>query len=147
MTHDLSQNKWPTADGLRVGHLNINSAINKIHEVEILLQNFGTPFHIFGLTEARVTNKVLDSDIVIPGYTLERRHPQQKLETGIITYISASLNAKRLEHLEQYIESIWLEIKIKNTTPILVGIIYRNPDERVEWADRFCNSLCLETST
>ena len=63
------------------------------------------------------------------------------METGIITYISASLNAKRLEHLEQYIESIWQEINIKNTTPILVGIIYRNPDERVEWADRFCNMI------
>lgn len=69
-------------------------------------------------------------------HTLERRHPQRKLETGLITYTSTSVSYKRLGHLEHYnVESVWLEIKWKYTAPILFEFIYRNPDERAMWAD------------
>lgn len=136
------QRKWPTENGLRVGHLNINSAVNKIHEVQAFLDNSGTPFHVFGLSEARISDQVPVNDVAISGYNIELRHPQRKLETGIAVYTHTSINAKRLKHLEQYnVESIWLEIKFKKTAPLLVGFIYRNPDERIDWDDRFTSMI------
>jgi hypothetical protein len=121
-----------------VGHLNVNSVINKVHEIETIIHNLGTPFHIFGISEARVTNKISDNDVTIPGYNLEKRLPKRKLETGIVAYTSSSLNTKRCHELEQYdIECIWLEVKLKHTAPILVGIIYRNPEECSVWNDNF----------
>lgn len=78
MTKHVCHSNWPTADRLRVGHLNINSALNKMHEVASMLHNFHSPLHIFGLTEARIIEKIPNNDITIPGYTVERRHPQKK---------------------------------------------------------------------
>jgi hypothetical protein len=142
MNHSNQQRKWPTGDGLRVGHVNINSAINKIHEIGMVLHNLGTPFHMFGVTESRITEKMLDNDISIPGYTVEKRFPQRQLETGVLVYISCSLTTRRLYHLEQFgVECIWLELKLKNSAPILFGFIYRNPEERTGWTDSFCDMI------
>lgn len=142
MPANPSQCKWPNKDGLRIGHLNICSAINKTNEIASTLNNYGTPFHVFGFSEARITDKITDSEISIPGYTVERRHPSHIKETGLIVYISDSITFKRLGHLEQYsVESIWLEISIKKSAPIIVGFIYRNPDVRVSWADNFSSMI------
>ena len=142
MSHTHAQNKWPTVDGLRVGHLNINSAINKLHEIELLLHNHGSPFHMFGITESRITDKVLDADIAIPGYITIKRIPRNKLETGVIAYVSTTLNFARCYQFEKYgVECIWLEVKLKHSAPLLIGFIYRNPDERVDWIDNFSSMI------
>lgn len=71
MLSNNSQEKWSTEDGVCIGHLNINCAINKISELETVLYKSGTPTHIFGVSEALVTEIVLDSNIYVSGYTLE----------------------------------------------------------------------------
>jgi hypothetical protein len=145
----ITQNKWPTVNGLRIGHLNIHYAINKLSEISTALNNFGSPFHIFGLTEARLNSNVDDNEVSVPGFNVERRDAVRKHETGLMVYINETVKAKRVPHLENLdIESIWLEISIKKTAPILVGFIYRNPEERVDWIDKFTtmmDSVILES--
>lgn len=43
--------------------------------------------------------------------------------------------------LKMYIESIWLEIKLNNSAPIIIGFIYKNPNEKTEWIDIFSSML------
>ena len=62
------KHNWPQKDGLRIGHLNINSILNKISDVHTLLNNSDKPFHIFGFTESRLSNVIPDNDIHVYGF-------------------------------------------------------------------------------
>ena len=66
----------------------------------------------------------------------------------MLKYFSHSVNLKRASHLEQHnTESIWTEVCLKRSKPILVGFTYRNPSERTDWFDRFTlmmDAVCLE---
>ena len=136
------QHSWPSKDGLRISHLNINHAVNKITDISSLLNNNGKPFHILGLSESRLSNHINDTDMYIPGYKIIRKDAKKAKETGLLVYASESINFKRLYHLEnQGIESLWIEIRLKNTPSILLGFCYRNPTERVNWLDNFSEMM------
>ena len=76
-----------------------------------------------------------------------RLDPKTHKDTGLL-YFSHSVNLKRASHLEQHnTESIWIEVCLKRSKPILVGFTYRNPSERTDWFDRFTlmmDAVCLE---
>ena len=57
-------------------------------------------------------------------------------------YVHDTLTYKRLEHLENFsVESVWLEIKLKRNTPIIMSFLYRNPLEKVEWMEKFSSMM------
>lgn len=135
---------WPSCHGLRIGHLNIRSIVNKMHEVPRILNNTKNNFHIFGFTESRLKQyhdkdplKADQDDLVaVDDYEVERRGVQKYLETGIIAYIHPSISYKRRTSLEQHgVESLWLEVIMKGTRPILICFCYRNDKELVDWRD------------
>ena len=133
---------WPQQNGLRVGHLNINSVRNKLSDVTTILFNSNKPFHIFGLTESRLDDKINDDDINIPGYTSLRKDPAAQNSTGILLYVHDSLTVRRLYNLEKFgVETIWLEVKFGKSKPIKVGFIYKNPCEPANWIDRFSSMM------
>ena len=134
-------NPWLKADGLRVGHLNINHCINKTTEISSILTNSGKNFHIFGFSESRLSTAISDSDISFPGYNIIRRDPIQSRETGLLLYIHQSIRFLRIMSLEQQnVETVWVEIQVKYYKPFLICFLYRNPAERIDWIDRF-NSM------
>ena len=136
------QNSWPSKEGLRIAHLNINHATNKTDDISSLILNHGKPFHILGLSESRLTETIQDTDLDIPGYNIIRNDPSKSKETGILVYISESVNFKSLPHLQTFgVESLWLEVKLKRTAPILIGFCYRNPTERINWMDNFSSMM------
>ena len=141
---------WPKKNGLRIGHININSVINKLTDISSILSNSGNPFHIFGVTESRLSNSVADCDVSIPGFNIIRKDPSSSKATGLLIYINESVNFKRLTHLENNeIEAVWLEIKLKRQKPIAVGFLYRNPAEKADWTDKFStmmDAVALDTS-
>ena len=133
-----SHNLWPSKDGLRICHLNINHAVNKSTDIASLISNHGKSFHIVGLSESRLSEHIKDTDMHIPGFHIIRRDPTKTRETGLLIYVSESITFKRLQHLESHeVESLWIEITLKKSTPILVGFCYRNPSERTNWMDRY----------
>jgi hypothetical protein len=137
-----SSTNWPQQDGLRIGHLNINSAQNKLCDISTILCNSNNPFHVFGFTESRLSTVVSDNDVNLPGFKIIRKDPTSPKSTGIIIYVSELLHVKRLYDLERYeIEAVWLEIKLKRCKPIKVGFVYRNPAERVDWNDKFSSMM------
>ena len=128
-----SHDQWPCKPGLRIGHLNINHAHNKISEISSILENSGKSFHIFGLSESRLKNEISNAELNIPGYSILRRDPIIHKETGLAIYIHNSVNFRQVSRLEQHhVESMWLEVYIKNSPPILIGFCYRNPSERLD---------------
>ena len=129
---------WLLKEGLRIGHLNINHAVNKLTDIHSILSNSGKNFHVFGFSESRLSEHITDTDMHISGYNILRRDSKRQKETGLLIYINQNVNFKRISHLENFhIESVWLEISIKKAKPILIGFIYRNPSEPVDWIDRF----------
>ena len=131
-------NTWPTKHGLRIGYLNINSARNKKDDIASILHNNGNQFHLFCFAESRLSFSITDADMNMPGYQLYRLDPHKPKRTGLVTYFANSLNCRFLNNFDNYdIESIWMEIKMKGTRPLLIGFIYRNPSETTEWTDKF----------
>jgi exonuclease III len=133
-----SQNTLPSKEGLRIGHLNIHHAANKLTDISSLLLNQGKNFHLLGLSESWLNTNIPDQELAIPGYATIRKDPSEPKQTGLLLYVNESLTAKRLPYLEnQAVESIWIEVKLKNCSPILMGFCYRNPSERINWMDNF----------
>ena len=85
----------------------------------------------------------------MPGYKIVRMDPKQHKETGLVVYIHDSLTFKRLHHSEQHaVESVWIELKLKRVSPLLLGFVYRNPEEHVDWTGNFISmtdTVCLES--
>ena len=132
---------WPIKNGVKVGYLNINSARNKTDDIAYILHNNGQNFHLLGIAESRLDDSIPDSDIMMPNYNVIRLDSRYPKETGLLLYCINSVNYKRIQHLENHnVESIWVEIHLKHHKPILVGFIYRNPAETIEWYDHF-NSM------
>ena len=65
-------------------------------------------------------------------------------DTGLIAYINEHVSFKRLTRYEEYgVECVWFDVKLKKSSPILVGFIYRNPSEPANWVEKF---VCMMDS-
>ena len=133
-----NQNCWPSRNGLRIGHLSVNHIYNKITDITTTLSNSRKPFHVFGLSESRLTINMPSCDLSIHGYSILRRDSKTNNETVLIIYINDILSYKHLSHPDQPgVEAFWLKISISKSTPILVGFCYREPASRVDWVHAF----------
>lgn len=118
----FTSDTWPTKQGLRVGYLNINNATNKKDDIASILHNNGNQFHLFCFAESRLSLSISDTEMYMPGYQIFRLDPHRPKTTGLFTYFASSLTCKRINSLENYdIESIWIEIKLKGSRPLLIG--------------------------
>lgn len=136
-----TRNLWPSKDGLRVGYLNINHVVNKLSDVSHILYNSGKGFHIFGFAESKLSQHISDSELIMQNYHFIRKDPVNPKETGLLVYVHQNINFRRLEALENYVESVWIEVQLKRSKPIVLGFIYRNPAERVDWTDKFTSMM------
>ena len=129
-----------TLSTLDIGHINIASLQNKMHEIQILLKD-SPMLDILGITEARLS--LHDSSLFhISGYTMIRKDAQFVGDTGMVIYVKSDLSqfCKRRNDLEtQGVESIWLEFKIPGNKPLLLGTIYRNPNKNLSLWEWFKN--------
>lgn len=137
-----TKKSWPSGEGLKIGYLNINSARNKTDEIASILHNNSSGFHLFCFAESRLSHTILDSEILMPGYDTIRLDPLSPKSTGLLVYCSKALGFNRISSLESFgIESVWIEVKIKHNSPLLIGYVYRNPAEHVDWYDRFSSLM------
>ena len=137
---------WPSTDGLRIGFLNINHIANKLSDVSDILSSSQKYLHLFGIAETKLPDQISSDDIKIPTYHIIPDDPSQQKEKELLVYIHDTVHYKRIESLENYqVESIWIEIHLERTKPILIGFIYRNPAELTDWYDRF--TLMMEDAS
>lgn len=143
---------------LNVGHLNIFHLHNKVTDLCAFFQT-QSQYHIFGVTESRLTRNVSDNLVNIPNYQILRKDSANKREkrkkkikgdsatckpTGIAVYIHNSIKkqvTRRHELEPDNIEVIWLEVKSNLSSPILIGFLYRNPAVNDVWINDFENMM------
>ena len=126
--------------GMHMGFLNIQGLSSKFSEIQILLTSEENKnLHIFSMCESKLNNSKLTSAFKVKGFHLPfRKDNHTNCGGGILVYVKDHIMAKRREDLESNdIACLWLKISLSKGKSFLLGSLYRNPTERVEWMDRF----------
>ena len=139
LSGDISLNPGPTQNdhlkekwkifrnrGLHFIHLNINSLLPKIDELREIVK-ISNPT-VIGITETKLDNSIGDSEISIDGYCAIRRDRNRK-GGGVICYVTNKICYNNKNCISNEIENIFIELLIPKTKPIIVGIIYKPPDQ------------------
>ena len=112
--------------GLHLIHLNINSILSKIDELRVIAKK--SRASVIGITESRLDKTVLDEEINIDGYELARSD-QNRHGGGVACYIRNDISFNVRGDFSSEIENIFLDIFLPKPKPILIGILYRPPDQ------------------
>ena len=112
--------------GLHLIHLNINSLLSKIDELREIAEK--TRATVIGITESKLDGSVLDREINIDGYELVRSD-RNRHGGGVACYIRNDISFSVRGDFSSEIENIFLDILLPKTKPILIGILYRPPDQ------------------
>ena len=138
--------------GLHVANINICHLKPKLDEIKILL-NSASNLDLLGMCETFLDKNTGDNILHMDGFNFERKDRSvlrdDSLSTkrggGVVVYIADHIRYKRQTDLESAdIESIWLEINLKNTKPILISSVYRPPNSSVQRLNDF--SLQVENA-
>ena len=122
----VSQSFWKPFEnkGLHFLHLNINSILPKLDELETMAGN--TKAAIIGITESKVGSSISVSEVEIPGYCI-LQCDQNRNGGGVACYVRQDLCFNLRSTAMGDIEGIFFDILLPKTKPIFVGIIYRPP--------------------
>ena len=84
---------------------------------------------ILGVTETHLNNNISDEELLISGYRVECKDRENGPCGGTAVYFRDDIQWQRRNDLEvNRIECLWIELLIKRSRSILLGIIYRPPD-------------------
>ena len=124
----LNQDKWNIFKhrGLHFLHLNINSLLPKIDELRHIARL--TNAAVIGISESKLDDSVLTSEIQIDEYDL-LRCDRNRHGGGVACYIRNDLSYNVQSYFPKDIENIFFELLLPNTKPIVVGTIYRPPNQ------------------
>jgi hypothetical protein len=113
--------------GITFFHLNVCSLLPKISEIRLLAKDFNIA--VLAISETWLNPTVLDSEITINGYNLVRKDRGSR-GGGVCIYTKDNLQTNpRTDITGSNIESVWTEIHLPKTKPILVGACYRPPKQ------------------
>ena len=112
--------------GLHFIHLNINSLLSKIDELREIAKVSRAA--LIGITESKLDNSVLDGEINIEGYSIIRSD-RNRHGGGVACYIRSDISFNIRSDFTDDIENIFFDILLPKLKPILVGIVYRPPDQ------------------
>ena len=125
----LNHDEWNISKhtGLHFLHLNINSLLPKIDELRHIARL--TNAAVIGISESKLDDSVLTSEIQIDEYDFlccdRNRHGG-----GVACYIRNGFSYNVQSYFRKDIENIFFELLLPNTKPMIVGTIYRQPNQR-----------------
>ena len=107
-------------------HLNINSLLSKIDEIRYIakLKNAA----VIGLSETKFDNTVLSSELEIEGYDLVRSDRSRR-GGGVACFVKNSISYNQKPNFCINTESIFIEIFLPKSIPVLIGILHGPPDK------------------
>ena len=132
--------------GIQFCNLNIRHLKPKIDDLRIILSPEKT-INVFGICETFLTPAIDNISINIQGYKIERKNRYESVKfqvktEGFLIYVADHIEYERRLDLEpSEVESIWIEIKIKNSKPFLVCSVYRPPSANAEWCEKFAEQI------
>ena len=111
--------------GLSISLLNVNGLRSKLDDIKILLQSGN--IDILCVNETKVDQHISQADLAISGYNLHRKD-RNRHGGGVGIYCKDFININTLPHLSsEGIESIWIKISVKKSSPIFLCCAYRPP--------------------
>ena len=112
--------------GMRFIHLNIISILPKIDEIPYIAKL--TNATVIGLSETKLDNAVLSSELEIEGYDLVRSSRSRR-GGGVSFFVKNSIPYNQKPRFCINTESIFMEIFLPKSKPVLIGILYRPLDK------------------
>ena len=112
--------------GLHFLHLNINSFLPKIDELRHIARL--TNAAVIGISESKLDDTMSTSEIQIDEYDL-LRCDRNRHGGGVACYIRNDLSYSVKSYFPKDIENIFFELLLPNTKPVVVGTIYRPPNQ------------------
>ena len=128
------------SSGIALGFINVNSitAHNKLDEIGTLISDY--TLTCLGIAESKLDNTVKNYSLKIQDFYTPIRRDKTRTSGGILVYIRNNVSFKRLHHLENSNECIWLEINTCNSK-FLLSFYYRNPNQTAIEFNDFCHHL------
>ena len=117
--------------------MNIKSLLSKIDELREITRK--TRATVIGITESKLDGSVLDGEINIDGYELVRSD-RNRHGGGVACYIHSDISFNIRGDFSSEIENIFFDILLPKTKPILIGILYR-PPEQSKFLDNLSTSI------
>ena len=114
------------AKGIHLIHLNVNSLLPKIDEIRYIVAR--TNATVIGISESKLDKIILQLEIQISNYELLICDRKRNRE-GVACYIRSDIGFLQKHFFPKEIENIFVEILLPKTKPLLVGIIYRSPNQ------------------
>lgn len=137
-----------TSKGFNFGHLNIQGICGKqmtkfLELKAILTAPENRSLQVFGISESKLKDHKMSRCFNVVGFQKPfRKDNMSNGGGGIIVYVRNGLNVKRRIDLETNdISCIWLEILPQKGKSFLIGNMYRPPNSKIEFNDRFENFI------
>ena len=108
-------------------HFFFNTLKNENKE-EFLTYGKLTNATVIGLSETKLNNTVLSSELKTEGYDLVRSYRSRR-GGGVACFVKNSISYNRKPNFCINTESIFIEIFLPKSKPVLIGILYRPPDK------------------
>ena len=106
--------------------LNVNSLLPKIDEICYVTKLTNATF--IELSETKLDNTVLSSELEIEGYGLVRSDRSHR-GGGVACFVKNSISYNWKRNFCINTESIFIEIFLPKSKLVLIGILYRPPDK------------------
>ena len=113
--------------GLHIIHFNARSLLTKHAYVCTLMVEFNAA--IVCVTETWLDDLVMDSEIEVSGYVVQRKD-RERSGGGVCMYIRSGLAFNPHTELStDQLETLWIKIILPKTKPVLVCVCYRTPHQ------------------
>ena len=123
--------------GIHFTHININSLLPKIDELRLIASD--TKCSVISISETKLDETIQDEEIKIQGYNLIRKD-RNRNGGGVACYVRNDIYFNIREELIDDMESIFFDILLPKSKPILVGVIYRPPNQ-LNFLNNFSDKL------
>ena len=60
---------------------------------------------------------------------------------GVIIYVKKQIGFQRLIDIECDLEALWIKVRLRNTKPLLICVLYRPPNSSTEFFDKLTSML------
>ena len=132
--------------GIHFIHINIRSFNQNCLNSRNFAKN--TYASVIGISETWLDSSFTDSKISLDGYNTVLRADRDREGGGVCLYIKKKNNLAFICGLDLYdenVESLWIELLLLRTKPIIIGVCYRPPKDN-DFLDRFQRIISLVRS-
>ena len=106
--------------------------------------------NILCVSETWLKSDIEDCEILIDGYDfcrVDRKNIEHDKGGGLICYVKNGIVYKEVSSFYvDDIEALWIEVNLPHTKPVLLGTVYRPPDENVEYLNKLDSMFQHSTS-